>query len=866
MKKIFIFILLSIFYSNNQAQTLKGKIIGSNGNPIPYSTVYIYELSQGIVADEHGNFQTKLPIGNFTCEVRSIGYETQIKKININTNLTEIQYILPDKPLVLKELIVNPTKDNPANRVMRYAIAHAPFYLYQVSEFSATNYMKGSAKIEKIPGLMKMMIKDKKIESLIGKLLVLESQSEVLFQTPSKYTQKVLAFKSSIPAELTPKGGIKTSTSSIYQADFMDYISPLSPNAFRYYKFKLEDIFANGKLQINKIRVIPKVKNDNLFTGFLYIIENDWNVYAVDLTANEMGTITRYKINYSEVKPKVFLPITYEMNTNIGTMGVKGSARFYSSVKYTSVKVNESTKSITSKENNENITQTTQIKPNKDFQKIEKIYSKEKLTTKDAITLSKLYAKTSEPTELAEQRESLEVIEVEKVKIEVDSLAGERDSLYWENIRKVPLLKEESLSFLEKDTLPPSDKISTTNNSISISLGTKSNKATNLLLGCNIKLHKNINLQYDGLLRGILKEYNFVDGFWLGQKATLNVKTSKTTNLSIPFSAYYTTARHAINWDINSYYDYAPLRKGLFNISIGNTTADVQDPMGTSRLINSFSSLLFDDNIIRFYQKQFVKIENKIDLANGLILNTGVAYENRRLPDNNTDFHFWGNIPRKNYPEESYKMAFPQNSATTASLQIYYTPNLKYKIRNGKKEYLSSNYPKFSLEYKKAIPIFNQTEQANYDRIKLSINQSLKLSAFSKINYDLQAGSYLSYKKLFAPDYKYHATSPMFLTNHSFDNSFQLLDNYSFSSKKWLETHVNLNSEYLFLKRIGFLQTQHFNETLHFSMLWSDQNPTTYIEGGYSIGIKDMGRVGVFAGFKGLKYESVGVKVSLPLF
>ncbi|HRZ97410.1 MAG TPA: DUF5686 family protein, partial [Paludibacter sp.] len=594
MKRFSLSFLLFFSLIYSQAQILKGKVIDSKAEPIPYSTIYIYELSQGIVADELGNFQTILSTGNYTCEVRSLGYETLIKKINIEANVTDVNFILPDKPLVLSELTVNPSWENPANRVMRHAIARAPFHLYQVSSFSSINYMKGSAKIEKIPALIKMALKDKKLESLIGKLLVLESQSEVSFQSPSKYTQKVLAYKSSIPKEMTPKGGIKTSTSSIYQEDFMGYISPLSPNAFRHYQFKLIDIFANGNLQINKVQITPKVKDNSLFSGYLYIIENSWNVYAVDLTADEMGTITRYKITYSEVKPAVFMPVTYEMTTKIGTMGVKGNARFYSSVKYTNVKENESTKTIYTADNKLTTNNKTPLKQDKNLQKIEKIYSKEKLTTKDAVTLSKLISKTVEPAELAEHRESLEIIEAVPVKIEVDSMAGEKDSLYWENIRKVPLLKEEALSFLEKDTLPPSDKVTTTNNSITVSIGSKSNKATDWLFGGNIKIRENVNLKYDGLLKGILKEYNFVDGFWLGQKATLNIKTSKTSHLSIPFSAYYTTARRAINWDVNAFYDYAPLSRGKLHFSMGNTTSDIQDGSGTSRFINSLSSILFD--------------------------------------------------------------------------------------------------------------------------------------------------------------------------------------------------------------------------------------------------------------------------------
>lgn len=865
MQKIMVLLLFAFVFFPINAQFLKGRILTSTGDPVSYATVYIQELTLGIVADENGNFQTRLQSGTYTCEVRSVGFESQTIKIEVMTTTTDVKFILNEKPMLLKEVTVTPTKEDPAYRVMRHTVARAPFHLFQVSNFSATNYMKGSAKIESIPALMKLMINDQKLKSLIGKLLILESQSEITYQSPAKYTQKVIAFKSSIPKEMTPKGGLRTSTSSIYQADFMGYISPLSRHAFRYYNFKLEDIYSSGKYQMNKIRITPKVKNDKLFSGFIYIPENLWCVSSADLTANEMGTVTRYIINYQEVLPSVFLPITYQMKSTIGTMGVKGHASFYSSVKYGNIKLNESINSsveIQLPGKTLNIPSTPDLKIK---QKIENIASKEKLSTKDAIQLSKLLNRIVEPTEVKEQRESLEIKEIQPVTIEVDSFAELRDSAFWESIRKVPLQKEEAASFLLRDTLAPSKSVKTTANSIEIGIS-NSNKSTAWLLGGNVKLSENTNLHYDGLLKGILKEYNFVDGFWLGQELSLSVKTNKTNKLIITPSVYYTTARKSTAWEVNSSYNYAPLANGKLNFSFGNTSSDIQGRQGTSRFLNSLSSLFVGENVIRFYQKQYIKVENDIDIANGLILNVGTSYEKRQLLNNQTALHFFGNKPRPNYPDDAYMNTFPDHSATTGWLHLQYTPFYKYKLVGRKKQYISSDYPSFGLGIKKAFPLTNASEQSSFSILQFNIYQSLKLSEFDHFNYKVIAGTFLSKQKVFAPDYKYFATSPLIVTSQTFDYTFQLLENYSFSTNRWLETHINWNSDYLLLKRIGFLQTKQFNESLHLHLLWSGEHPRTYLETGYSVGLGQFGRIGVFAGFEEFKYESVGLKVSFPLF
>jgi hypothetical protein len=790
-----------------------------------------------------------------------MGYEPQTKTVEITPQGSAVNIQLAVKEQKLNEITVRPGKEDPAYRVMRQAVARAPYHLYQLSGFSSDNYLKGSAKIESIPTLMKMMIKDQKLKSLIGKLLVLESQNQISYQSPGKYTQRVIAYKSSIPKEMEPRGGIHIPTSSIYEAKYDGYISPLSPQAFRYYQFRLMDIFANGKYQVNKIRISPKLKNSQLFSGDIYIIENDWSVFSLDLSATEMGTTTRYKVNYQEVQPAVFMPITYETYTNIATMGVKGYVRFYSSVKYKGLKLNPAVAKVQLQTVVAKNPASETKKQMQTFEKIQKISAKEKLSTHDALKIARLMTTAIEPTELKTKRDSLEIKEVELVKMEVDSMSGKRDSVFWEDVRNVPLQADEAASFHRVDSLPASKSVTTSNGSITITLGNSKSK-NGWLTGNTVPVNKHMKLYSSGLLRGVLKEYNFVDGAWLGQKLSLSVDS----NLYITPSAYYTTARKSVVWDVTGVYRYAPLAGGQLQMWAGNSSQDIQGENGTSRFLNSLSSLFAGDNVIRFYQNKYLKLENQIDVANGFRLTVGAAYEDRQLLANNTDFHFWGMTPRPNSPDMAYSNAFPTNTATTAWAKVEYTPFYKYKIKNGKKEYVSSDYPTFAVEYKKAFSAFYWTEQASYDKIKLSVRQIIKLSEFDKLKYNVIFGSYLTKQKLYAPDYNYFQTVPLPVTFSLFDNSFALLDNYSHSDSSWLETHVNWTSDYLLLKRIGFMQSAGFNESLQLHMLWNVQNQKPYIETGYSIGINGLGRIGVFTGFNGLMYKNVGVKVSLPLF
>ena len=61
------------------------------------------------------------------------------------------------------------------------------------------------------------------------------------------------------------------------------FISPLSSFAFLSYKYRLDEVFQQDGRWINRIEVIPKRKQAALFKGYIYIVEDWWNIKAVDL-------------------------------------------------------------------------------------------------------------------------------------------------------------------------------------------------------------------------------------------------------------------------------------------------------------------------------------------------------------------------------------------------------------------------------------------------------------------------------------------------------------------------------------------------------------------------------------------------------
>ncbi|MDR2382651.1 MAG: DUF5686 family protein [Prevotellaceae bacterium] len=862
--------LFCVFASNIQAQILKGKVTDNDGNPVSGAVLFIREIAQGIAADNSGEFQINLKEGRYTCEFSSLGYEKKLVTVIIDKPLQSIAVSLKDKVYELEGVVVSSRREDPAYAIMRKAIAMAPYYQHQVKSYESEIYLKGSLKLNKMAKWIERRVDEVKV--IKGSLFLMESHDEVIFTSPDKYERKVIAMSSSFPKEVI--GGespVILATANIYTPNIRGMISPLSPDAFTYYKFTLEGKTTEGEHIINKIRVEPKKKSPMLLGGGrLYIVSETWNVQNLEFNFTKFGITEQFTINCSEVLPSVFLPVAYTIDDSIhiGLLGLNAEAKYYSSIKYRKVEINDSLKNILTSANipvvaNETLTEkpeTTKTKEQlKMEQDIEVLSSKDNLSNRDAYKLAKLMTKAVEPEESKKQRESLEISDRDKnVHITVDSLAGSRDSAYWTQIRSLPLHTEEIVSYKKKDSL--SLKLREVQKSDSSGNESKS-WFRKIVAGAQFKLGKNCRLRYKGLYM-TMPEYNFVDGLWIGQSLAFDADLSKKFSLSLFPSAYYATARQAVNWQAGGTLGYAPAKNGKFTVAGGNSTFDFNQIGGSSRLVNSIFSIVNANNSIKFFQKRYISVSNRIDVANGFFVTANAGYESRNALENNISYNYYNRKPSPNIPDEQ-STPMPVNTLTYLSVRLEYTPRYRYRMRDGRKQYVSSKYPTFTFNYEKGIPTDND-RSASFDKAEFSIHQEIPFNAFfNRLEYLANIGAFLSSKRVYFPDFKHCNSNELFFTTNPLRNSF-CMANYSYSTDKiWFQMHLNYTSSYLFIKNLPFLQKYLFEESLYARTLFIPG--TNYSEIGYSLGMFKIAEAGVFVGFKKGKYSVVGFTLSLPL-
>jgi len=172
-----------------------------------------------------------------------------------------------------------------------------------------------------------------------------------------------------------------------------------------------------------------------------------------------------------------------------------------------------------------------------------------------------------------------------------------------------------------------------------------------------------------------------------------------------------------------------------------------------------------------------------------------------------------------------------------------------------------SRYPTFSLLYAKGLPgIFESVSDNDY--LEFGIEQTLKAGLLSELNWNVKAGGFVNNNVLYFSDFKHFNTQDIPVLFNKFQNTFQLLPYYEYSTPdKFVEAHLSFKTPYLVLKYIPFLSNTLWNENLYLNYLHTSLYGY-YIEAGYSLSdIFFLLDAGVFSGFENGKYTRTGIKL-----
>jgi hypothetical protein len=876
------FLLLNILFFLSLFSTghnLKGNIKDKSGAPIPFATVFFKEGAQGTTTNENGDFEISLPPGKYTVTYRSLGYKPKTDIITLTSKPQTIAVVLEEQFQELQEITISAGVDR-AYPIMRKVISLQYVHLNQMQSYSATAYLRGTIKVENIPGIFRNQLKKQNIDIKSGDILVQESVNEITYVAPDKYDLKIKSINSSFPKgidfQVTDILG-----SSLYQDNIDILISPVGKNAFGHYDFKYEGFSYEGKNIVNKIKVTPKRKSKLLFEGYLYIMEEFWCVRQADLNfETPVGTVNMY-MTYDEVSPYIWLPVSHKFSFDASMMGIKGSGKFSTSMKYTNLNFNQGVLAmlnLPAKEPAEKpdtkpqaapkakaVKQSRSVEKKKD--KIDELLEKKDLSNREMNKLSRLMESTQNKTR-PDTAKSLEI--TESVKVQVDPNASKRDTSFWNTMRPIPLGQDELQSFQKRDSLVLEEQkkpkgISFDKKKINFGL------LAPLFIGSEKTLRDSTwRFNYYGMFNFNRFTFNAVDGFALSQEFLFTKKYKPGKSLEIRPRVAYAFNRNVLMGNLGIKYNYNPMHRGTIELSGGSYSQDFNNrEQAISPFINGVSSLFFKTNFARFYENRYVKLSNTVDIANGLVLLAKVEYKNMRQLENSTNFSFINNkqeyTPNRPANDEVTDAQLADQVSSMAGIRLEYTPKYFYKIRNGVKITSHSAFPTFYLEYDKGIKnILSST--SDFDYFNAGIKYATEFSQTSSLAMEINAGYYTNSTQIHFSDFAHVMTQTSPVLPHEYRHSFYVPNYYSLSTAdRFVNGFISYKAPFILLKYLPILSNTLWREMIWAGYYSSPVNPY-HTEIGYTLlEVFYSTNVGVFAGFDKLTFSKVGINLAFRI-
>ncbi len=841
VRLLFVLLLLSspgMLYSN----IFKGSIVDEKGNPVAYATIFIHELSTGVSANEYGEFIITLDNGVYTCEVSSLGYKRVRFTVEIWSHTVTRRVVLEEEVYTLSAATLRGRGEDRAVAVMRRAIARAPYHRQQVRGYESSVYLKGTMKITKIPSLLRLQAGRSKSALLLNKLFVIESHSKIVYTYPDSYKETILGVSSTIPPEIDPGNMSGVIRTSVYDKEFFGKLSPLAPNAFNYYRFVYEGISNESGRIVNKIRVTPKKGDSKLITGHIYIQDDTWDVSYLSFTSKDAGVTTNVVITYNWVKPSILMPSAYSADVKIDILGVNAGGRYNSSITYSNVKE-----------------VSIAVKP------AEYLTTVVGMTNREARRVASATERRIKEADTLVVKKSLEIKRDTALRREVDSLAKVRDTTYWTMVRRLPLTNEELISYKISDSLNKEFKRVFEEDSVNkVNRSTGNRVLDKVLFEAKYKVGKKLTLGYGGL-SGVVGDFNFTDGYQLGQNLFASWLFNNSSSAVIKPRFYYSTLRKELLWRVDATLSYSPLKLGSLSLSAGEGSADISNNTAVSSMINSYASFLFGLNPVKFHSRKWYDIVNSIDIANGLRINAGITWESSSPLENGDLKSLFGVTPPPNEPNNIYGAVSESHKSVYYRLSLSYTPEYYYRIRDGRKRYVKSRFPTFTL-YTRATVSSPSNNHSSYGLAGMSISHTLSTGLYGNFLYSIDGGEFYKRERISLTDFRHFAASDIMVSENGFRGAFLLAGNYNYSTpESWVTLISEYRTDYLLLNRLPFINSAFFDESLHFKWLWLPEKRLNYFELGYSFGVKGLVRTGVFVGFDGLKYKATGLRIELPI-
>ncbi|HVV55101.1 MAG TPA: DUF5686 and carboxypeptidase regulatory-like domain-containing protein [Mucilaginibacter sp.] len=771
----FAFILVAALFCSlstlAQQVTLKGKVTDQQGQPVPFASVYIRNTTKGASANSEGDYALLLQPGQYEILYRAVGYKQESRSVDLKSTTT-LNVMLQTETYELKGVVINSNGEDPAYAIIRKAIRKRKAHLSEVKAYTCEVYIKGMQKLLAAP--KKFMGADiNQIGREIGLdsnrrgiIYLSESESKLSYKYPGQLHEQMISSKFAGNNRMFSFNRASDARVNFYE-NFQDWgglsnrplVSPISDNALFYYRYKLMGTSTENGVLINKIRVMPRRDHDPCFTGYIYIIDGSWRIYALDLYVTSKANINfvdtlRINQQFMPVDRDRWMQASNKFEFTGGLLGFRLKGYFVS---------------------------------------VYKDYD-----------LNPIFKKG-------------EFNEV----LNIPPKVAKNDTAYWNQERPIPLTEEERTDYKKKEKLAA--KLESKAYLDSLDKVTNKVKPVSLLLtGVNvIDRYKRAFYHLDPLVTSVL--YNTVEGPALNYGFTFRKEADTDTHKIIGFGAKvrYGFSDHIFDANANAVIPVGDFYLNLAGGS-DVTDLNAHNPISSfinsfytlfkrenyEKLYQKkFGSASLSGRISGGWQASA-----SIEWANRRWLPNTTDYSffhpgNHQFTSNNPL------IPSQDIP------LFPENQSFKIALRTTYDFSDKYETYPFGRRYLPSKYPTIGVTFVKGIKnIFGS--DVDYDLLSADISkQDISLGMYGKTSFFLGAGKFLDAKNIYFPDYKQFSGNEVFFYKNS-PNSFLLLDYYRFSTPdEYIEGHLEHNFSGFITNKIPLIRKLKLQEIVDLNYL-----------------------------------------------
>ena len=740
--KHLLFFWCSLLFSQSVIAQLSGHISNPHGDPIPFANIYVEGTTHGTSANAEGNYALDLTKGDYKIVFQNIGYQKKVIQTSMTNATQRLNVTLQQSVIEMSEFTIKANAEDPAYPIIRNAIDKRKYFRDQVKSWYSDVYIKGIQQVDSAP--KKILGQD--IGAIVGDALdsnrrgivyLSETISKYYVERPDKSKEVLIATKVS-----GKDNGFGFNRASVFDFSFYDNhinilrqtLSPIGANAMIYYKYRLVGTIKDQKgFDIKKIEVIPKNTSEPVWAGYIYIVDNLWNIQSTDLYLTGasvqnpvLDTLWLRQTHVAVEGQDIWRPISQVIDFKFHILSLHMSGSF-----------------------------------------------------------SGVFSNYNLHPVLPEGFFNAEVYKASGAKI-TNQLA------YWDSIRPIPLTLGELKDYTKKDSL----KVIHESKQFKDSMDKKANHfgVMNLLFGYN---HQNSFTNSNWSIGSPLTKLslNPVQGWNIDLpiyfRKSLDKEGYHWWSLSPELS--YGFSEKVLRGSLGGEYRFNGFNSAQLSFSLGKSINQYHSANPISSLLNTLEMLIEQKNYKALYDKEYIRVGYAIELMNGVYLR-GAIEGAARAP---LDVHYqlnlqngrdlYSNVPLNTDPTPP----LTASKIVSGSVGLTFRFSQKYASYPDHKQVESrGDYPTVTVSYQKAIGL--TSNWVDFDKLKIGISEDrirMGLVGYSELRAEF--GTFLSKKILSFVDYEHFSGNQTIVGNpFNYMYSFFQLPYYQYSTTgAYLEAH-----------------------------------------------------------------------------